>query len=279
MATLPAAMRQFSRGSRSRAWRPAAGCHRLGIADRAAGLAAAVIGGCLLGCGIVLAARRLAGGFTGTDAAAWLVAGAGISLVSAVDLLAAALHGSAGPWLARWGVACGVASVAVPARPGSGWLGLAAVAMAALPLVMRPRSSPLRRPAAAAAEPVQTRGRPWPVPRPPRRSADDDRRRATQGKLVQRQERYELPSGADCLRGRVLLAVAAGGRTAHAHVGFCPAFTRTPSVQVETDYDGVEAVVAAAEVLPWGVRVECRLAEPADEPLEIPVEVFVRGDD
>jgi hypothetical protein len=46
---------------------------------------------------------------------------------------------------------------------------------------------------------------------------------------------------------------------------------------VTTDYDGVEAVVSAAEVLPWGVRVECRLAEPAEEPLEIPVDVFVQS--
>jgi len=56
-------------------------------------------------------------------------------------------------------------------------------------------------------------------------------------------------------------------------VGFCPAFPVTPLVQVSTEYDGVEAVVTAAEVLPWGVRIECRLSEPADEPLEIPVDL------
>ena len=54
-------------------------------------------------------------------------------------------------------------------------------------------------------------------------------------------------------------------------------FAETPTVQVTTDYDGVEAVLSAAEVLPWGVRVECRLAEPAEEPLEIPVDVFVQS--
>ncbi|NBW86958.1 MAG: hypothetical protein EBR23_09065, partial [Planctomycetia bacterium] len=97
------------------------------------------------------------------------------------------------------------------------------------------------------------------------------------GRLQQRLERYELSSGADCLRGRLNLAVAAGSRSASGHVGFCPAFAETPQVQVTTDYDGVEAVVSAAEVLPWGVRVECRLAEPAEEPLEIPVDVFVQS--
>jgi len=33
-------------------------------------------------------------------------------------------------------------------------------------------------------------------------------------------------------------------------------------------------VVTAAEVLPWGVRIECRLSEPAEEPLEIPVDLL-----
>lgn len=94
---------------------------------------------------------------------------------------------------------------------------------------------------------------------------------------MQRLERYEAADGRDCLRGRVCLAIAAGSKTTHAHVGFCPAFALTPAVEVSTEYDGVEAVVAATEVLPWGVRVECRLSEPADEDLEIPVDVAVQA--
>jgi len=35
--------------------------------------------------------------------------------------------------------------------------------------------------------------------------------------------------------------------------------------------------VAVGELLPWGVRIDCRLAEPADEPLEIPVTFVARG--
>jgi hypothetical protein len=97
------------------------------------------------------------------------------------------------------------------------------------------------------------------------------------GHLRQRFSRYDLPTGGDCVRGRINLAVAAGARAAHGHVGFCPAFSQTPTVEVTTDYDGVEATVSAAEVLPWGVRVECRLAEPAEEPLEIPVDLLVQG--
>ena len=74
-----------------------------------------------------------------------------------------------------------------------------------------------------------------------------------------------------------MLSLPAGAKTAHGHVGFCPAFGETPRVQVTTDYDGVEAVVAAAEILPWGVRLECRLAEPAEEPLEIPIDFLAEA--
>lgn len=63
-------------------------------------------------------------------------------------------------------------------------------------------------------------------------------------------------------------------RAVHGHLGFCPAFGELPEVHVETPYDGVEAVVAAAEVVPWGVRIECRLAEPAEEAITIPVLVL-----
>jgi hypothetical protein len=70
--------------------------------------------------------------------------------------------------------------------------------------------------------------------------------------------------------------VATGSRTGHAHVGFCPSFAALPTVEVQSDYDGVEAELSVAEVLPWGLRLECRLAEPADEPLEIPVDFQAR---
>lgn len=73
-----------------------------------------------------------------------------------------------------------------------------------------------------------------------------------------------------------MIAVSPDARTAHAHVGFCPPFAETPVVTVTTDYDGVEATITAAEVLPWGVRIECRLEEPAEEPFEIPVDVLAR---
>jgi hypothetical protein len=86
-----------------------------------------------------------------------------------------------------------------------------------------------------------------------------------------------LPDGSECIRGRLHVTVAAGARSGAGHVGFCPPLPSAPTVQVSTDYDAVEAIVTAAEVLPWGVRVECRLDEPTEEPLDIPVDLAARA--
>ena len=94
---------------------------------------------------------------------------------------------------------------------------------------------------------------------------------------MQRLERYQGHlAGSDTLRGTVNLFMAAGARTAHGHIGFCPPFSQIPAVEVTTAYEAVEAVVSAAEILPWGVRVECRLDAPADEAFEIPVDIQAR---
>lgn len=94
-------------------------------------------------------------------------------------------------------------------------------------------------------------------------------------RLVQWQERYLLADGKDHLRGHLLVQLAAGSRLATGHVGFCPAFPAMPAVEVSTDYDDLEVIVEAAEVLPWGIRVECRVEEPVDEPVAVPIEIRV----
>ena len=94
------------------------------------------------------------------------------------------------------------------------------------------------------------------------------------GSLLQRFERLALPEGGECVRGRLSVVVPEGSRSGYAHVGFCPPLASQPTIDVSTDYDGVEAVVSAAEVLPWGARIECRLDEPAEETVEIPVDIL-----
>ena len=187
--------------------------------------ATALLAGLLLaGCGLVLAARRLAGAMAAAPGPALILA----VCVAACALLAVADRGSrrgaarmAGT-LARIGLLTMVAAVALPLR--------------------------LASPATAPLPPLD-------------------------GSLLQRFERATLPHGGECVRGRVRVSIAAGSRLGVAHVGFCPPLAATPTVDVTTDYDGVEAVVSAAEVLPWGVRVECRLDEPAEEMIDIPVDL------
>lgn len=233
-------------------------------------------GGAACCCGGVLVARRLAGAFSSAPGG-WQLAAAtavGVGLVLVADHSARGSGRRAAAWAARIGLVATVAAlVTVPrATPAAWFLPAVAVGVAGLAVLPRfgpPRARPLvRRPPPGRTPPAADRG-----PVTPRLRPIDP---PTDGRLQQRLERFDDPSGVDTLRGRLVLVVPAGAKSAHGHMGFCPAFVRTPQVTVTTDYDGVEATLTAAEVLPWGVRVECRLAEPADEPVEIPVDLFVR---
>jgi hypothetical protein len=209
----------------------------------------------------------------------WGVVAVGIGLVAGVDL-ASRRQGRGAAIAARCGLLLAAVAVALPPRPGD-WTAPAAVVLAAIVAVLRPSSAPTMPPAEDRDRTAVVSTAPARRPRrhatPTRAVPAVSRDHPAPGKLLQRLERYESPPGTDCLRGRLTLSIASGSKATHAHVGFCPAFSEMPTVRVSTEYDGVEAVVAAAEVLPWGVRVECRLAEPADEPLEIPVDVFVQA--
>lgn len=253
----------------------------------------AVAAAAALASGIMLVCRRFAGAISAGPApgATVAVGCTGVLLVALADLRRRT--GRAGlvePLAARCGLLLATASLAAPAIDATGrwqvggasvvgWsITLLIVALAGATAFRLPSVGPaakLPRPAQrrranrqepASGEPVDSSPGPEIVPQ-----------RDCPGRLRQEQQRYDLSPDADCMRGRLILVVPAGGKTAHGHVGFCPAFAETPRVRVTTDYDGVEAVVAAAEVLPWGVRLECRLAEPAEEPIEIPVEFHAQA--
>lgn len=267
------------------------------LTDAASTVAAAVA----VGSGMLLASRRLAGALPPPPAAAATVAVAcaGVLLVAVADRGRRSGRAALLPALsARCGLLLATLSLAVPslARDGRWHVGAAGVLGWLLTLVavlmsagVTLRLPPMRR-GTDEPRPARRPRRDGPVRRPlasPAPPADADSTRqpglglpaptACPGRLRQEQQRYEPSPDADCLRGRLILAVAAGAKTAHGHVGFCPAFIETPRVEVTTDYDGVEAVVTAAEVLPWGVRLECRLAEPAEEPIEIPVDFLAQA--
>jgi len=244
------------------------------------GAAGALFATLVVACGTVLVVRRIGGGFGpagGAGVAA--VALLGGLLVLAVDA-AGRFAGRPAAWraAARMGYALAWAAVGLPPAVGSPMETLLFFVATGITI-------------AIIAEPV-VRGPagPWladlgrRVPRPPRRlrpprlvmPPSTARPVESPGHVLQRFERYEL-DGVDCLRGTLTLTVPQGARSAHGHVGFCPSFRLVPTVETTTAYDGVEAVITAAEVVPWGVRIECRLDEPADEPVEIPVDIVARS--
>lgn len=278
-------------------------------------LIATLVGAMAVGCGAVLVLRRFAGGITiAPGAAAVLVAcGAGLLLVVVGDLAtrssAVRASDTAGPWLpavlTRLGLLMAVAAVSLPLRTTSPLDALTTIAALVLSLAVMVSEVIVRLPIAglirgrlfegrstaasrglatahAAALPAAV---PKAVPLPPTQHRPVNQSRCEEalmaaspvGSLIQRFERLALPDGSECVCGRLSVVVPEGSRLGYAHVGFCPPLASQPTVDVSTDYDGVEAVVSAAEVLPWGARIECRLDEPAEETVEIPVDILAKS--
>lgn len=245
-----------------------------GVVDATALLASLL----LAFCGIVLATRRLAGAMTIPPGPATILAACttAVALVLVADRGSHRGAGRSAGRLARLGLLATVGAVALPlpgTTPTALTAAVAAVAVAGLIAglgttatagrVLGGRIAAFRAATAApppAAVAAQTTGAASPAA-------------AWDAGMQQRFERCTLADGGECVRGRVRVTVVTGSRLGVAHVGFCPPLPTTPAVEATTEYDGVEAVVSAAEVLPWGVRIECRLDEPAEEVIDIPVDL------
>ena len=274
-------------------------------------LVAMLTGAMAVGCGAVLVLRRFAGAIAAPPGpeAVLAVCGTGLLLVAAGDMATrfstARAARPAMSWLpavlTRLGLLMAVAAVCLPLRMTSTVdalttlaafvVSLVAVGLGPVAdrvgggLVLGRRAAGHRRPVVPTAS-VPTAITPpsvampmavpsQPMAQPMAQPGWQERAMATPaGSLLQRFERIVLPGGAECVRGRLCVAVPKGARSGYGHVGFCPPLASQPAVHVTTDYDGVEAVVSAAEVLPWGVRIECRLDEPAEETIEIPVDIL-----
>jgi hypothetical protein len=270
-------------------------------------LIAMLAGAMAVGCGAVLVLRRFAGAIAAPPGpeAVLAVCGSGLLLVAAGDmatrLTTTRAAGPAMSWLpavlTRLGLLMAVAAVCLPLRMTSTVDALTTIAAFVVSLVavglglvadrvggglvLGRRTAAHRRPLVeTASAPTPTTPSLVAVPlvgpsQPMAQPAFEEGATATPaGSLLQRFERIALPGGAECVRGRLCVAVPKGARSGYGHVGFCPPLASQPTVDVTTDYDGVEAVVSAAEVLPWGVRIECRLDEPAEETIEIPVDIL-----
>jgi hypothetical protein len=257
-----------------------------------------VAAACAAAAGLTLVARRLSGAILASaDPAVVMpavIVAAALVLLADAGVRAGLPRGIA--LLARGGGGLTAASLLVPpaATTPLGWATLASAAgLLAAVIVLEPALPRRPGPPSPGRPPKDRGGRPRRRPAtarpPPRRRpetppppasdrglpAEDD---AAAGDVVrQRLVRRETADGRDTVAGELRIAVPLGARLASGHVGFCPSFQQLPSVEVATDYDGVEAVVTVGELLPWGVRIDCRLAEPAEEPLDIPVSFVARA--
>lgn len=82
--------------------------------------------------------------------------------------------------------------------------------------------------------------------------------------IVQQLTRRCAADGSEELSGWLRVPVLPGQRTASAHVAFCPPFCATPEVAVE-QLDGPESRIKMGQRLPYGARIDLKLASPAEE--------------
>jgi hypothetical protein len=82
--------------------------------------------------------------------------------------------------------------------------------------------------------------------------------------VSQRFVRYQGADAEDVFSGWLRVPMAAGSRAAAAHIAFCPAFARAPVVEVEQE-DGPPSRIQAAQVLPYGARLDIKLNHTTEE--------------
>ena len=83
--------------------------------------------------------------------------------------------------------------------------------------------------------------------------------------VTQQLVRSRAADGTETLSGWLRTFFAAGQRTGSVHVAFCPPLDAMPKVAVE-QIDGPEARIRTAQALPYGVRLDLKLAVAAREP-------------
>lgn len=88
------------------------------------------------------------------------------------------------------------------------------------------------------------------------------------GEVTQQLVRSRAADGTETLSGWLRLAFAPGQRQATAHLSFCPAFAQAPLLDVRQT-EGPAARVKTGQVLPYGVRLEVKLASPAGEAIAV----------
>ncbi len=91
-----------------------------------------------------------------------------------------------------------------------------------------------------------------------------------QPEVVQQLTRSQAADGGDRLSGWLRLTFAPGQRNAAAHVAFCPPFAHLPKVEV-VPLEGPPGRIKTAQVLPYGVRLEVKLAATPEAAVDLVV--------
>ncbi|MDA0968898.1 MAG: hypothetical protein O3A60_00525 [Planctomycetota bacterium] len=238
--------------------------------------AAATLAVALMVAGVFVASRRLAGGMTSGLSAGGMAAAvvAMLAGVVACELLSRTQRGvgrAAARLLPRLGLLLCVWGVCGGVQPAAMGVAVAGMAAAVVSLVPRQALASLRQTGLWSS--LRSAGPPSNVRRQALTTTMplEDHPHDREG-FVQQQVRLQTTAGGESIRGTVLVSFRTGDRLAVAHVGFCPPLHETPAVQLSTAEDEPDAVVSPGEILPWGIRVECRLEEAAEEPFDIPVD-------
>jgi len=84
--------------------------------------------------------------------------------------------------------------------------------------------------------------------------------------------------GGQQLSGWLRIRLTAGQRTGNLHVAFCPPFDRMPQVEAEA-VSGPDCRIKAAQVLPYGARLDVKLDEPAGKNESLLVWFFARSEE
>jgi hypothetical protein len=93
--------------------------------------------------------------------------------------------------------------------------------------------------------------------------------------VLQQLTRRQAADGAEELSGWLRLPFAPGQRTGNVHVAFCPPLRVTPEVAVE-QIEGPDARIKTAQLLPYGVRFDLKLAAAAEEPATVLLQFTAR---
>ncbi len=85
----------------------------------------------------------------------------------------------------------------------------------------------------------------------------------------------QAADGVEELSGWLRIAFVAGQRTGSLHVAFCPPFVATPELAVE-QLEGPEARLKTAQLMPYGARLDLKLAAAAEEPTSVLLQFSAR---